>query len=172
MTLTNYAIGAKSAIPSPRRDPSQGVTTRARPRSRTTCGGRHASSRARDVPPPACAYAGIVCIKRIDTKTHPELCSAQLIQDRPCSSILSSRGTMPFGRKPASLRSTTGDSFTERVRKVLAMARKEASQRGRSSVGTEHILLGLIREGAGVGAAGAGAGRRLRGSAPAHPQRS
>ena len=60
---------------------------------------------------------------------------------------------MPFGRKPASLRSTTGDSFTERVRKVLAMARKEASQRGRSSVGTEHILLGLIREGAGVGAA-------------------
>ena len=41
-------------------------------------------------------------------------------------------------------------NFTERVRKVLALARKEASRLKHEYVGTEHILLGLIREGEGV----------------------
>src|SRR4029077_13606458 len=43
--------------------------------------------------------------------------------------------------------------FTERVRKVLAMAREEAARLHHEYVGTEHILLGLIREGEGVSAA-------------------
>ena len=45
-----------------------------------------------------------------------------------------------------------GYNFTERVRKVLAMAREEAARLHHEYVGTEHILLGLLREGHGVGA--------------------
>ena len=43
-----------------------------------------------------------------------------------------------------------GYNFTERVRKVLALAREEAGQLRHEYVGTEHILLGIIREGEGV----------------------
>src|SRR5688500_6822629 len=46
-----------------------------------------------------------------------------------------------------------GYNFTERVRKVLAMAREEAARLHQECVGTEHIRLGLIREGEGVAAA-------------------
>ena len=46
-----------------------------------------------------------------------------------------------------------GYNFTERVRKVLAMAREEAGRLNHEYVGTEHILLGLIREGGGVATA-------------------
>jgi ATP-dependent Clp protease ATP-binding subunit ClpC len=46
-----------------------------------------------------------------------------------------------------------GYNFTERVRKVLAMAREESSARHHQYVGTEHLLLAMIREGQGVGAA-------------------
>ena len=44
-------------------------------------------------------------------------------------------------------------NFTDRVRRVLQMAREEAARRRHDYVGTEHMLLGLIREGEGVGAA-------------------
>jgi ATP-dependent Clp protease ATP-binding subunit ClpC len=44
-------------------------------------------------------------------------------------------------------------NFTDRVRKVLSMAREEATRLSHDYVGTEHILLGLIREGEGVAAA-------------------
>jgi ATP-dependent Clp protease ATP-binding subunit ClpC len=44
-------------------------------------------------------------------------------------------------------------NFTDRVRKVLALAREEAIRLQHDYVGTEHILLGLIREGEGVAAA-------------------
>src|SRR5881398_894046 len=46
-----------------------------------------------------------------------------------------------------------GYNFTDRVRKVLQMAREEAARLHHQYVGTEHILLGLIREGEGVAAA-------------------
>ncbi|MCX6899704.1 MAG: ATP-dependent Clp protease ATP-binding subunit [Verrucomicrobia bacterium] len=42
--------------------------------------------------------------------------------------------------------------FTPRVKKVLALANKEARALNHSYVGTEHILLGLLREGDGVAA--------------------
>jgi len=42
--------------------------------------------------------------------------------------------------------------YTPRVKKVLALAGKEAKQLNHSYVGTEHILLGLLREGEGVAA--------------------
>src|SRR6185369_16164621 len=43
-----------------------------------------------------------------------------------------------------------GYNFTERVRKTLAYAREEASALHHEYVGTEHILLGILREGEGV----------------------
>src|SRR6266571_4284075 len=46
-----------------------------------------------------------------------------------------------------------GYNFTDRVRKVLQMGREEAARLHHEYVGTEHILLGLIREGEGVAAA-------------------
>lgn len=42
--------------------------------------------------------------------------------------------------------------FTPRVRKVLALAAKEARALNHTYIGTEHILLGLLREGEGVAA--------------------
>ncbi len=42
--------------------------------------------------------------------------------------------------------------FTERAQKVLALAQEEAIRLGHHNVGTEHILLGLIREGEGIAA--------------------
>jgi ATP-dependent Clp protease ATP-binding subunit ClpC len=43
-------------------------------------------------------------------------------------------------------------SYTPRVKKVLALAQKEAKALNHSYIGTEHILLGLLREGEGVAA--------------------
>jgi ATP-dependent Clp protease ATP-binding subunit ClpA len=42
--------------------------------------------------------------------------------------------------------------FTPRAKKVLELSFREALQLGHNYIGTEHILLGLIREGEGVGA--------------------
>jgi ATP-dependent Clp protease ATP-binding subunit ClpC len=42
--------------------------------------------------------------------------------------------------------------FTPRAKKVLELALREALQLGHNYIGTEHILLGLVREGEGVGA--------------------
>ena len=44
--------------------------------------------------------------------------------------------------------------FTDRVKKVLQFAREEAVRLGNDQVGTEHLLLGIIREGSGIAAAG------------------
>jgi ATP-dependent Clp protease ATP-binding subunit ClpC len=42
--------------------------------------------------------------------------------------------------------------FTERAQKVLALAQEEAIRLGHNNIGTEHVLLGLIREGEGIAA--------------------
>jgi ATP-dependent Clp protease ATP-binding subunit ClpC len=47
---------------------------------------------------------------------------------------------------------TGSPAFTRRAKKVLELALREALQLGHSYIGTEHILLGLVREGEGVGA--------------------
>jgi ATP-dependent Clp protease ATP-binding subunit ClpC len=80
------------------------------------------------------------------------------------------------------------ERFTDRARRVVALAQREARTFGHDYIGTEHILLGLIREGGGpaqlLAAAGVDydrarqqviellfghreAGRRLRPSPPA-----
>ncbi|WP_459503705.1 ATP-dependent protease ATP-binding subunit ClpC [Bacillus sp. C1] len=42
--------------------------------------------------------------------------------------------------------------FTERAQKVLALSQEEAIRIGHNNIGTEHILLGLVREGEGIAA--------------------
>ncbi|MCA1321940.1 ATP-dependent protease ATP-binding subunit ClpC [Bacillus tianshenii] len=42
--------------------------------------------------------------------------------------------------------------FTERAQKVLALAQEEALRLSHNNIGTEHILLGLVREGEGIAA--------------------
>ncbi|MEK6621392.1 MAG: Clp protease N-terminal domain-containing protein, partial [Planctomycetota bacterium] len=44
------------------------------------------------------------------------------------------------------------DRFTDRARKVMALAREEARRFNHEYIGTEHILLGLVKEGSGVAA--------------------
>src|ERR1700730_16357306 len=44
------------------------------------------------------------------------------------------------------------EGFTDRDRRVMALANQEAQRFNHEYIGTEHILLGLIKEGAGVGA--------------------
>src|SRR4026207_2426325 len=44
------------------------------------------------------------------------------------------------------------DKFTDRARKVLTLAQDEAQRFNRNYIGTEHLLLGLVREGEGVAA--------------------
>src|SRR5580765_2319213 len=44
------------------------------------------------------------------------------------------------------------DTFTERARKVLQLAQEEAQRFNHNYIGTEHLLLGLVREGEGVAA--------------------
>jgi hypothetical protein len=51
-------------------------------------------------------------------------------------------GTAPSGSPP----------FTPRAKKVLELALREALQLGHSYIGTEHLLLGVVREGQGVAA--------------------
>lgn len=45
------------------------------------------------------------------------------------------------------------ERFTDRARKVMALANQEAKRFNREFLGTEHLLLGLVREGSGVAAA-------------------
>src|SRR2546430_16119923 len=44
------------------------------------------------------------------------------------------------------------DKFTERARKVLSLAQEEAQRFQHNYIGTEHLLLGLVREGEGIAA--------------------
>ena len=63
---------------------------------------------------------------------------------------------------PAGQQAPTGQvPFTPEAKRVLELSLREALQLGRDDIGTEHILLGVAREGDGIGAqvlAGAGAG--------------
>ena len=61
-----------------------------------------------------------------------------LVGEVPKASLPEGRGQPMFER------------YTERARRVLFFARYEASQLGSISIETEHLLLGLIREGKGL----------------------
>src|SRR5262249_21030208 len=55
---------------------------------------------------------------------------------------------------PAGLSETAGmyERFTDRARKVMQLANQEAQRFNHEYIGTEHILLGLVKEGSGVAA--------------------
>ena len=44
------------------------------------------------------------------------------------------------------------ERFTDRARRVIVLAQEEARTLQHNYIGTEHLLLGLIREGEGVAA--------------------
>lgn len=56
--------------------------------------------------------------------------------------------------------------YTPRVRKVLALANREAQELNHTYVGTEHLLLGLIRDGDGVARTDSAPFRRGSGTGP------
>jgi len=56
------------------------------------------------------------------------------------------------GRSPDQTKMFGNIPYTPRVKKVLALAAKEAKALNHTYVGTEHILLGLLREGDGLAA--------------------
>jgi ATP-dependent Clp protease ATP-binding subunit ClpC len=49
-------------------------------------------------------------------------------------------------------RQTMFERFTDRARRVVVLAQEEASRLVHNYIGTEHILLGLVREGEGIAA--------------------
>jgi ATP-dependent Clp protease ATP-binding subunit ClpA len=59
----------------------------------------------------------------------------------------SSSGSMPISTEESV---ATFDTFTERARKALQLAQEEAQRFNHNYIGTEHILLGLVREGGDV----------------------
>jgi ATP-dependent Clp protease ATP-binding subunit ClpC len=61
------------------------------------------------------------------------------------------RGFVPAGT-PGEPKMAQFDKFTERARKVLTLAQEEAQRFNHNYIGTEHLLLGLVREGDGVAA--------------------
>ena len=61
---------------------------------------------------------------------------------REINEIIGTGTTPPSGHIP----------FTPRAKKVLELSLREALQLGHNYIGTEHLLLGLIREGEGVAA--------------------
>jgi hypothetical protein len=67
--------------------------------------------------------------------------SADAVREK-VTSIIGEGGSVPTGHIP----------FTPRAKKVLELSLREALQLGHNYIGTEHILLGLVREGEGVAA--------------------
>jgi ATP-dependent Clp protease ATP-binding subunit ClpC len=67
--------------------------------------------------------------------------SSEVVRDR-VREIVGESASSPSGSPP----------FTPRAKKVLELALREALQLNHSYIGTEHILLGLVREGDGVAA--------------------
>jgi ATP-dependent Clp protease ATP-binding subunit ClpA len=62
------------------------------------------------------------------------------------------KGSCGTGSQDKRLQFMLYDRFTDRARKVMAYARQEAQRFNHDFIGTEHILLGLIKEGGGVAA--------------------
>jgi ATP-dependent Clp protease ATP-binding subunit ClpA len=76
---------------------------------------------------------------------------AQVLRSIPVSLEKARKDVMEIiGRREMS--PTSDPPFSQRVKKVFELSLREALQLGHEYIGTEHILLGLIREGEGVGA--------------------
>src|SRR5438876_1420298 len=76
---------------------------------------------------------------------------------RPSGTCIVRSGSASSWPRPGATRThrrkdTMHDKFTERVRKVIYLAREEAARLQHDYIGTEHLLLGVIREGEGIAA--------------------
>ena len=78
----------------------------------------------------------------VAAKTLEQLGISRAAVREKVEAIIGEGGGAPSGHIP----------FTPRAKKVLELSLREALQLGHNYIGTEHILLGLIREGEGVGA--------------------
>ena len=83
-------------------------------------------------------------LARIEESFGPEALRAQAPEPK--------RGLLRRGRRgrrgrPSVLR------FTPRAKKILGLALREAIRLGDNAIGSEHLLLGLLRDGSGRGAA-------------------
>ena len=81
----------------------------------------------------------------------------QEAQDQPAEEAnqeaMSKQARHPLKGQPLKAQAATPfEKFTERAREALSLARDEAKRFNHNYIGTEHILLGLLREGEGVAA--------------------
>src|SRR3954468_10851571 len=65
----------------------------------------------------------------------------------PCALLSFPPGLRPSPLQPGVTQMTSGYRGTEDVRRVMELAEREARRLYHEYIGTEHILLGLIREG-------------------------
>ena len=63
---------------------------------------------------------------------------------------MAERADFLLEREQAFVSTDRFDKFTDRARKVLTLAQDEAQRFNHNYIGTEHLLLGLVREGEGV----------------------
>ena len=88
--------------------------------------------------------------RRAQRRTAPELVRERLAVADATGTASPRRSDGRSVREEA--RRTMHDKFTERVRKVIYLAREEAARLQHDYIGTEHLLLGVIREGEGIAA--------------------
>src|SRR5207245_4113825 len=72
---------------------------------------------------------------------------ARLLSAACCRDRAARRGALARRAEPAMY-----ERFTDRARKVMQLANQEAQRFNHEYIGTEHILLGLVKEGTGVAA--------------------
>jgi ATP-dependent Clp protease ATP-binding subunit ClpA len=89
----------------------------------------------------------------VPTYIHEQLVQIARSEDRTVTSVLLELlyPTL-LNYRPRWVPSKHLDKFTERARNVLTLATEEAQQLNHHYIGTEHLLLGLLREGGGVAA--------------------
>ncbi|HEU5423027.1 MAG TPA: Clp protease N-terminal domain-containing protein, partial [Nitrolancea sp.] len=95
--------------------------------------------------------------KRLEVPTHlhERLVEIAIDEDRTVASVVQEIITLGLGQYQSRLAPEAGVGqapFTERAIRALAFAREEAVPFNHSYLGTEHLLLGLLREGEGVAA--------------------
>lgn len=79
-------------------------------------------------------------------RTHVDLLTKDE-KDVPKTDVIKEKNHDPLHPK-----ATTYGRFTHRARKVIALSNQEARRLNHEYIGTEHILLGLVKESIGVGA--------------------
>jgi hypothetical protein len=101
--------------------------------------------------------AGTLDIKDVADWLAPRLRPGGRVATRAKEALMRERPALPLAEriKRATTRTRPKDMFmlfTDRARRVVVLAQDEARGLGHRSVGTEHLLLGLLAEGEGVAA--------------------